>query len=139
MICPSCKTHYPDGAKCCSKCGVQFRWEYKDSTIQLHQLNSNTPNLAERFNQCVAKHLQEVGATGWQPAGPTDWDSLLASGRIEFSKDSIGAGPPVKSFRSATVRLKRLHHIHNQPPAPVSDEPRPGITPEQADRQIRVG
>ena len=139
MVCPSCETHYPDGVKRCPQCGVEFRWEYKESTIELQGLNSNTPSREERFNECVAKHLQEVGQNGWQAADPTDWDSLLASGGIKSVKGSVAAGPPVQKFESATVRLKRLHHIRTEPTGSMTDRTRPGISPDEAEGQIRSG
>ncbi len=139
MLCPSCKTHYPDAVKCCSKCAVEFRWEYKESTIRLPGLNSNTPSLAERFNECVAKHLQEVGQMGWQPADPTDWESLLTAGRVKTVKASVAAGPPVQKFEIATIRLKRLHVIRGQQPVSVPDHSQPGIRPDEAEGKVRSG
>lgn len=140
MRCPSCDTHYPDGVPCCTRCGVEFHWEHKDSIVQLGELNANTPNREARFQEIVGRHLHGVGQSGWQADGPTDWETLLKEGQIALDKEPIAGGPPVEQFHRATLRLRRLHIEQREDPAGHGPPgPDPGPTPDESAGQLRTG
>ncbi|HEV2125467.1 MAG TPA: hypothetical protein VGW38_22175 [Chloroflexota bacterium] len=125
--------------KGCTKCGLQFQWEHKESKLLLPELNAHTPGREERFAQLVHQHLASVEQEGWQADGPVEWAELLATGRIEQGKNGSGGGPPIETFRSVTLPLKKLHLIRHPIETPHPGRVSAGMTPDEAARRPRTG
>jgi hypothetical protein len=103
-------------------CGIPFRgtgalaagprptqWEYRELTIPLEASSRvfiEYPEEArQRFVEFMKEHLDRTAGEGWEPAEPTDFDSLKAAGRIEEIRHRRFGHLTV--YNSVTVRLKR--------------------------------
>jgi hypothetical protein len=122
MFCARCGTEHPDTANFCMNCGIPFRgagalaagprptqWEYRELTIPLEASSRvfiEYPEEArQRFVEFMKEHLDRAAGEGWEPAEPTDFDSLKAAGRIEEIRHRRFGHLTV--YNSVTVRLKR--------------------------------
>jgi hypothetical protein len=124
MFCTRCGTEHPETANFCMNCGTPFRgaaavapaptprptqFEFRDLTIPLEASSRvflEYPEEArQRFREFMKEHLDREAGEGWEPAEPTDFDSLKAAGRIEEMRHRRFGHLTV--YNSVTVRLKR--------------------------------
>jgi hypothetical protein len=124
MFCPRCGTEHPETANFCMNCGTPFRgagaagsaapsrhvqYESRDLVIPFEASSrvfiEFPEDARQRFREFMKEHLDREAGEGWEPAEPTDFDSLKAAGRIaEMRHRRFGH---LTVYNSITVRLRR--------------------------------
>jgi hypothetical protein len=120
----------------CPKCGKALRsevpsatehrgdWEYRDLVVPLNwtesvgyreDRRSRASGAADRmrnaieawFERRIREHLESAGREGWEADHPTDMEYLFRMGCVKVDESQLWLRPPVVTYESATIRLKR--------------------------------
>jgi hypothetical protein len=89
----------------CPACGRDVRWEYRDVTVPVGELEHGRAGFAAAVDAAVLRVLQEAGAAGWAADGPTDWNGLYEAGRYTWRRR--GVLPEREVLTSVRLRLRR--------------------------------